>query len=75
MQGAVVQVCGIVDMEDAVHLEFEEEDEEMEQKPEEPVGWMLVARYMANFKPNTKAMFTFFTEQALIMRKRGRTST
>jgi hypothetical protein len=69
-QGAVVQVCGIVDMEDAVHLEFEEEDEEMEQKPDETVGWMLVARYMANFKPNTKAMFTFFSEEAWHLRTR-----
>jgi hypothetical protein len=50
-------------MEDGVYLEFDEE-EEVKKDPDEAVSWQLMARYMATFKPNTKAMFTKLSEEA-----------
>jgi hypothetical protein len=58
-QGKESQIGGIVDMEDEVYLEFDEE-EEVKEVPTEHTSWRLMARYMANFKPNTKAMFKRF---------------
>jgi hypothetical protein len=66
-QGPETHIGGIVDMEDDVFLEFDEE-EEVEKVPSEPTSWKLLARYMANFKPNTKAMFTRFTEEVWRLR-------
>ncbi|KAM0927888.1 hypothetical protein ACQ4PT_002131 [Festuca glaucescens] len=66
-QGAEAQIGGIVDMEDDVYLEFDEE-EEVKKDPGEAVTWQLMARYMATFKPNTKAMFTKLVEEAWHLR-------
>ncbi|KAM0834114.1 hypothetical protein ACQ4PT_063820 [Festuca glaucescens] len=63
-RGAEAQIGGIVDMEDDVYMEFEE-DEEVKAEPVEKTAWNLLARYMASFKPNTKAMFTRFTDEDL----------
>jgi hypothetical protein len=59
-----------MDTEDDVYLEFEDEDEPVKQEEEAPATWQLIARYMANFKPNTKAMFTRFTEEVWHLRSR-----
>ncbi|KAM0876507.1 hypothetical protein ACQ4PT_036129 [Festuca glaucescens] len=67
MQGVEAQIGGIVDMEDDVYLEFNEE-EEVKKDPDEAVSWQLMARYMATFKPNTKAMFTKLSEEAWHLR-------
>ncbi|KAM0909255.1 hypothetical protein ACQ4PT_014931 [Festuca glaucescens] len=61
------QIGGIVDMEDDVYLEFDEE-EEVKKDPDEPTTWQLMARYMANFKPNTKAMFNRFADEVWHLR-------
>ncbi|KAM0911782.1 hypothetical protein ACQ4PT_013257 [Festuca glaucescens] len=66
-QGTKAQIGVIVDMEDDVYLEFEEE-EEVKAELAEQKTWKLLARYMANFKPNTKAMFTRFTDEVLHLR-------
>ncbi|KAM0872537.1 hypothetical protein ACQ4PT_038656 [Festuca glaucescens] len=66
-QGVEAQIGGIVDMEDDVYLEFEEE-EEVKKDPEEATSWQLIARYMATFKPNSKAMFTRFAEEVWFLR-------
>jgi hypothetical protein len=47
-------------MEDDVFLEFDEE-EDSAAPPKDPNTWVLIARYMANFKPNTYTMFKQFT--------------
>jgi hypothetical protein len=54
-------------MEDNVYLEFEE-DEEVPEIPRGPKTWKLIARYMANFKPNTHSMFTQFSEEVRRLR-------
>ncbi|KAM0890726.1 hypothetical protein ACQ4PT_026820 [Festuca glaucescens] len=66
-QGVEAQIGGIVDMEDDVYLKFEEE-EEVKKDPEETTSWQLIARYMATFKPNSKAMFTRFAEEVWFLR-------
>lgn len=66
-QGEETKIGGYVDMEDDVFLEFEEE-EEVKKDPDEAPTWQLMARYMANFKPNTKAMFTRFVEEVWFLR-------
>ncbi|KAM0872200.1 hypothetical protein ACQ4PT_038874 [Festuca glaucescens] len=66
-QGTAAQIGGVVDMEDDVYLEFEEE-EEVAPAPREPTSWKLLARYMANFKPHTKAMFTRLIEEVWHLR-------
>jgi hypothetical protein len=58
--GAELKVDGTVDMEDDVFLEFDEE-EDSAAPPKDPNTWVLIARYMANFKPNTYTMFKQFT--------------
>jgi hypothetical protein len=57
-------------MEDEIHLEFEEDDEGEAPilPPSEPKTWKLLARYMANFKPNTKTMFKHFSEDDWCLR-------
>jgi hypothetical protein len=60
--GGGAQIGGVVDMEDDVFLEFDKEDE-IEEPPREPNTWKLLARYMGDLKPNTKSMFTQFTEE------------
>ncbi|KAM0926869.1 hypothetical protein ACQ4PT_003045 [Festuca glaucescens] len=67
-QGTAAQIGGVVDMEDDVYLEFEEE-EEVAPAPREPTSWKLLARYMANFKPHTKAMFTRLIEEVWHLRR------
>jgi hypothetical protein len=58
------KIGGTVNMEDDVFLEFDEEEEEtIKEKPDAPKTWKLLARYMANFKPNTKTMFDWFTDE------------
>ncbi|KAM0920745.1 hypothetical protein ACQ4PT_007312 [Festuca glaucescens] len=66
-RGTESRIGGIVDMQDDVYLEFDEE-EEIKQEPTEPTTWKLLARYMANFKPNTKAMFDRFTNEVWHLR-------
>jgi hypothetical protein len=69
-QGSATQIGGVADMEDEVHLEFEEDEEEATpiMPPSEPKTWKLLARYMANFKPNTKTMFKRFSEDVWCLR-------
>ncbi|KAK1629703.1 hypothetical protein QYE76_004018 [Lolium multiflorum] len=68
-QGAEAEIGGIVDMEDYVYLEFDdEEEEEVKKAPADPHTWKLLARYMANFKPNTRAMFTRFVDEVWRLR-------
>jgi hypothetical protein len=69
-QGSATQIGGVADMEDEVHLEFEEDEEEATPivPPSEPKTWKLLARYMANFKPNTKTMFKRFSEDVWCLR-------
>jgi hypothetical protein len=57
-------------MEDKIHLEFEEDDEDVTPTlpPSEPKTWKLLARYMANFKPNKKTMFKRFSEDVWCLR-------
>jgi hypothetical protein len=50
-------------MDDEVYLEFEEEDE-VKQDLSAPTSWRLLARYMASFKPNTRAMFSRLIDEA-----------
>ncbi|KAK1699605.1 hypothetical protein QYE76_016302 [Lolium multiflorum] len=66
-QGSEVRIGGTVDMEDDVYLEFDEE-EDLKEAPEDPSTWKLLARYMANFKPNTRAMFNYFADEAWRLR-------
>jgi hypothetical protein len=66
-QGGGARIGGVVDMEDDVFLEFDEE-KEVEEPPKEPNTWKLLARYMGDLKPNTKAMFTQFTEEVWHLR-------
>ncbi|KAM0892234.1 hypothetical protein ACQ4PT_025875 [Festuca glaucescens] len=54
-------------MEDDVFLEFDEEDG-VKVEPSEPTSWTIIARYMANFTPNTKAMFDRFTDEVWFLR-------
>jgi hypothetical protein len=54
-------------MEDDVYMEFEEE-EEIKPEPVEKTSWTLLARYMASFKPNTKAMFRYFVHDVWRLR-------
>jgi hypothetical protein len=49
-------------MEDDVFLELDEHDEPTAPPPQKPNTWRLVARYYANFKPNTLSMFNHFVE-------------
>ncbi|KAM0890605.1 hypothetical protein ACQ4PT_026934 [Festuca glaucescens] len=65
-QGMEAQIGGVVDMEDDVYLEFDEEEVKVE--PGEPTSWTMLARNMANFKPNTKAMFDRFTDEVWHLR-------
>jgi hypothetical protein len=58
---------GIVDMEDDVYLEFDEE-ELVKEEPREQSTWQILARYMANFKPNTRAMFNHFIHEVWHLR-------
>jgi hypothetical protein len=67
-RGAEAQIGGVVDMEDDVYMDFEEE-EEIKPEPVEKTSRTLLARYMASFKPNTKAMFKYFIEEAWRLRK------
>jgi hypothetical protein len=70
-QGKEAQIDGVVDMEDDVYLESDEEDDEEEEEvtdPSAPRTWKLLARYMANFKPNAHTMFTQFTEEGWHLR-------
>ncbi|KAK1627899.1 hypothetical protein QYE76_002214 [Lolium multiflorum] len=60
-QGNEAKIGGAVDMGDDVYLEFDEE-ETKEQEPK------LLARYMASFKPHTKAMFKRFIEEVWHLR-------
>ncbi|KAK1630142.1 hypothetical protein QYE76_004457 [Lolium multiflorum] len=53
--------------EDDVYMEFEEE-EEIKPEPVEKTSWTLLARYMASFKPNTKAMFRYFVDDVWRLR-------
>jgi hypothetical protein len=46
-------------MEDEAFVEFDAEEIEKE-LPKEQTSWSMLARYCANFKPNTKAMFDHF---------------
>uniref|UniRef100_A0ACD5ZK78 Uncharacterized protein n=1 Tax=Avena sativa TaxID=4498 RepID=A0ACD5ZK78_AVESA len=66
-QGSASKVGGVVDMEDDVYLEFDDDEEEVTEAPE-PGTWKLLARYMANFKPNTKSMFDRFTDEVWKLR-------
>jgi hypothetical protein len=66
-QGNEAKIGGAVDMGDDVYLEFDEE-ETKEQEPKEPTSWKLLARYMASFKPYTKAMFKRFIEEVWHLR-------
>jgi hypothetical protein len=61
-QGHESKVGGEVDMEDNVFLEFDEDEEPVQLPPQQPNTWRLIARYCANFKPNTTSMFTHFVE-------------
>ncbi|KAK1660880.1 hypothetical protein QYE76_049039 [Lolium multiflorum] len=67
-RGVEAQIGGVVDMEDDLYMEFEEE-EEIKLEPVEKTSWTLLARYMASFKPNTKAMFKYFIDEAWRLRK------
>jgi hypothetical protein len=60
--GSEVKIDGTVDMEDDVNLEFDEE-EDSAAPPKYPNTWEIIARYMANFKPNTYTMSKQFTEE------------
>jgi hypothetical protein len=66
-QGDASKIGGIVDMEDDVYLEFDEE-EPVKEEPKEQSTWQIVARYMANFKPNTRAMFNHFIHEVWHLR-------
>ncbi|KAM0905347.1 hypothetical protein ACQ4PT_017443 [Festuca glaucescens] len=61
-QGDASKIGAIVDMEDDVYLEFDEE-EPVKEEPREQSTWQILARYMANFKPNTRAMFNRFIDE------------
>jgi hypothetical protein len=65
--GPEAHIGGVVDMEDDVYLEFDEE-EEAQVTPKEPNMWKLLARYAANFKPNTHSMFRKFSEEVWQLR-------
>jgi hypothetical protein len=54
-------------MTDDMYLEFEEE-EKVKAEPVEQKTWTLLARYMANFKANMKAIFTRFTDEIWYIR-------
>jgi hypothetical protein len=49
-------------MGDDVYLEFDDEEEAVKTSSE-PKSWKLLARYVANFEPYAKSMFTQFTEE------------
>ncbi|KAK1615802.1 hypothetical protein QYE76_021319 [Lolium multiflorum] len=66
-QGDASKIGGIVDMEDDVYLEFDE-DEPVKEEPKEQSTWQILARYMANFKPNTRAMFNRFIDEVWHLR-------
>jgi hypothetical protein len=51
-QGPAMQIGGVADMEDEVHLEFDEDEDEVQPPLREPKTWKLMARYMANLNPN-----------------------
>jgi hypothetical protein len=57
------RIDGLAEMEDDVHLEFDEEEDKPEPMPCEPNTWKLLARYRANFEPSTYTMFKHFTEE------------
>ncbi|KAK1630240.1 hypothetical protein QYE76_004555 [Lolium multiflorum] len=66
-QGDASKIGGIVDMEDDVYLEFDEEGP-VKKEPSEQTTWQILARYMANFKPNTRAMFKRFIDEVWHLR-------
>jgi hypothetical protein len=55
-------------MEDNVFLEFDEDEEPDQPLPQQPNTWRLIARYCANFKPNTTSMFNHFVEDVWRLR-------
>jgi hypothetical protein len=55
-------------MEDDSFVEIDEEEEEVVAEPNKPKSWRLLARYMANFKPNTTSMFTQFAREVWRLR-------
>lgn len=61
-QGTETRIDGNVEVDDDVYLEFEE-DEDVKKAPSEQKSWDLLARYMASFKPNTRAMFAYFIDE------------
>jgi hypothetical protein len=40
----------------------------VKEAPKDPITWKLLARYMANFKPNTRAMFNRFPDEVWHLR-------
>jgi hypothetical protein len=61
-QGTETRIDGNVEVDDDVYLEFEEDDD-VKKAPSEQKSWDLLARYMASFKPNTRAMFAYFIDE------------
>jgi hypothetical protein len=45
-----------------------EEEDEVQETPREQTTWKLLGRYMGNFKPNTKSMFTQFANEVWQLR-------
>jgi hypothetical protein len=67
-EGPEMKLGGTVDMDDDLYMEFEEDEDEVKKEPDAPETWNLLARYMANFKPSTKAMFRRFIDEVWHLR-------
>jgi hypothetical protein len=66
-EGSEMQLGGDADMDNDVFIEVEEEETPPTPK-KEPKSWSLLARYMANFKPNTVSMFDHFADDVWKLR-------